>query len=62
MRHRRRASVLIATPDAVSLKTDGDQLPSSVLHGLEVLSHVDDADEFHEGTRAFLERRRPRFR
>lgn len=46
----------------VSLNTDGDALLSSVRHGLEALGHVYETDEFHEGTRAFLERRTPRFR
>jgi dihydroxynaphthoic acid synthetase len=46
----------------VSLNYDGDMMMPSVRHGLEALSNFYDTAEFHEGTRAFLERREPRFR
>ncbi len=46
----------------VSLNTDGDALLSSVRHGLEALGYVYDSEEFHEGTKAFLEKRPPRYR
>lgn len=46
----------------VSLNFDGDMALASVRHGFETLHHVYDTEEFHEGTRAFLERRKPRFR
>lgn len=46
----------------VSLNFDGDQLAGSVRHGLEALSNFYETEEFHEGTKAFLERRDPKFR
>ena len=35
---------------------------AAVRHGLEALAHIYDSEEFHEGTRAFLARRPPRYR
>jgi len=46
----------------VSLNAAGDAALHSVRQGFETLHHIYDTAEFHEGTRAFLERRPPRFR
>jgi naphthoate synthase/2-ketocyclohexanecarboxyl-CoA hydrolase len=46
----------------VSINFEGDAALPSVRHGWETLHHFYDTDEFHEGTSAFLERRKPNFR
>ena len=46
----------------VSLNFEGDAALPSIRHGFEALHHIYDTPEFHEGTRAFLERRAPRYR
>ncbi|HZZ46571.1 MAG TPA: enoyl-CoA hydratase-related protein [Pseudonocardia sp.] len=45
----------------LSVDTDGDLSPASVRQGFETLAHIYGTSEFHEGTRAFLEGRPPRF-
>lgn len=45
-----------------SVDFQGDLMLPSVRHGFEALTHVYGTAEFHEGTSAFLERRRPAFR
>jgi dihydroxynaphthoic acid synthetase len=45
----------------LSLNYESDQLWSSVLHGFEMISFIHGTEEFHEGTRAFLEKRPPEF-
>jgi dihydroxynaphthoic acid synthetase len=44
-----------------SINTEGDLALASVRHGFEALTYIYGTDEFHEGTRAFIEKRRPRF-
>lgn len=43
----------------LSLNCESDQLWASVVHGLGLLAFAHGTAEFHEGTRAFLEKRRP---
>ncbi|MDF2629332.1 MAG: menB [Symbiobacteriaceae bacterium] len=43
----------------MSLNYESDQLWASVVHGLGLLAYAHGTEEFHEGTRAFLEKRRP---
>jgi dihydroxynaphthoic acid synthetase len=43
----------------LSLNAESDQLWSSVIHGLGLLAYAHGSAEFHEGTRAFLEKRSP---
>jgi 1,4-dihydroxy-2-naphthoyl-CoA synthase len=45
----------------LSVDSDGDLTLASVRQGFETLTHIYGTPEFHEGTRAFLERRPPRF-
>ena len=45
-----------------SMNGEADVTLSSVRHGFEALTLMYDTAEFHEGTAAFLERRRPDFR
>ncbi|MGH3756661.1 enoyl-CoA hydratase-related protein [Actinophytocola sp.] len=45
----------------LSLNFESDQLWPSVLHGHQMISFIHDTDEFHEGTKAFLEKRPPNF-
>jgi dihydroxynaphthoic acid synthetase len=45
----------------LSLNFESDQLWPSVLHGYQMISFIHGTDEFHEGTRAFLEKRPPNF-
>lgn len=43
----------------ISLNSESDQLWSSVAHGLGLLAYAHGTAEFHEGTQAFLEKRKP---
>lgn len=43
----------------MSLNYESDQLWSSVIHGLGLLAFAHGTPEFHEGTAAFLEKRKP---
>jgi dihydroxynaphthoic acid synthetase len=45
----------------VSIDTDLDMSLASVRQGFEALTYIYGTDEFHEGTSAFLERRKPDF-
>lgn len=45
----------------ISLNFESDQLWPSVLHGNQMISFIHGTEEFHEGTRAFLEKRPPEF-
>ena len=45
----------------LSLNFESDQLWPSVLHGYQMISFIHGTDEFHEGTRAFLEKRKADF-
>jgi naphthoate synthase/2-ketocyclohexanecarboxyl-CoA hydrolase len=45
-----------------SINADTDPVLASVRQSFEALSYVYGTPEFHEGTAAFLEKRRPRFR
>ena len=45
----------------LSLNFESDQLWASVNHGYQMISFIHDTEEFHEGTQAFLEKRRPDF-
>jgi dihydroxynaphthoic acid synthetase len=45
----------------VSLNFESDQLWPSVLHGYQMISFIHGTEEFHEGTQAFLEKRKPNF-
>lgn len=45
----------------ISMNFESDQLWASVYHGLALLSFAHGTEEFHEGTRAFLEKRKPRW-
>lgn len=45
----------------LSLNFESDQLWPSVLHGYQMISFIHGTDEFHEGTRAFLEKRKANF-
>ncbi len=45
----------------LSLNYESDQLWPSVLHGFQMISFIHDTEEFHEGTQAFLEKRKPDF-
>lgn len=46
----------------LSINFASDQLLPSVKHGFELLNFMHETDEFHEGTRAFIEKRSPAFR
>lgn len=43
----------------MSLNFESDQLWASVVHGLGLLAFAHGTEEFHEGTRAFTEKRKP---
>lgn len=43
----------------VSLNSESDHLWSAVVHGLGLLAFAHGTEEFHEGTRAFLQKRPP---
>lgn len=43
----------------MSLNYESDQLWSSVIHGLGLLAYAHSSEEFHEGTSAFMEKRKP---
>lgn len=43
----------------ISMNFESDQLWASVYHGLGLLAFAHGTEEFHEGTRAFLEKRDP---
>jgi dihydroxynaphthoic acid synthetase len=45
----------------LSLNFESDQLWPSVLHGFQMISFIHDTEEFHEGTQAFLEKRKADF-
>jgi dihydroxynaphthoic acid synthetase len=45
----------------ISLNYETDQLWPSVQHGQQMINFIHGTDEFHEGTRAFLEKRAPDF-
>lgn len=45
----------------VSLNYASDLLYGGVVHGIEMLYGLHGSDEFHEGTSAFLEKRKPDF-
>jgi len=45
----------------LSLNFESDQLWPSVLHGYQMISFIHGTDEFHEGTQAFLEKRKADF-
>jgi len=56
--------LLALSPQAIrmaklSLNFESDQLFASVNHGSAILSLMHQTEEFHEGTRAFLEKRKP---
>ena len=61
------AQLLTHSPQAmrltkISIDAAGDLALPSVRQGFAALTPLYATDEFHEGTRAFLERRPPRFR
>lgn len=45
----------------LSLNFESDQLWASVQHGQQMINFIHGTEEFHEGTRAFLEKRAPDF-
>jgi dihydroxynaphthoic acid synthetase len=45
----------------LSLNQDTDRMWGSVFQGYEMISFIHDTEEFHEGTRAFLEKRQAEF-
>lgn len=45
----------------LSLNFESDQLWPSVQHGQQMINFIHGTEEFHEGTRAFLEKRAPDF-
>ncbi len=45
----------------LSLNYESDQSWPSVLHGLQMIGFMHGTEEFHEGTRAFLQKRKPNF-
>ena len=45
----------------LSLNFESDQLWPSVLHGYQMISFIHGTEEFHEGTQAFLEKRKADF-
>ena len=45
----------------LSLNFESDQLWPSIFHGYQMISFIHGTEEFHEGTRAFLEKRTPDF-
>ncbi|MDV6271832.1 enoyl-CoA hydratase-related protein, partial [Rhodococcus globerulus] len=45
----------------ISLNFESDQLWPAVQHGQQMINFIHGTDEFHEGTRAFLEKRSPDF-
>ena len=61
------ARMLSLSPQALrvaklSLNFESDQLWGSVFTGYQMISFIHGTDEFHEGTRAFLEKRPPEFK
>lgn len=46
----------------MNLNFEGDQLWASVVHGLGLLAFSHGTEEFHEGTQAFLEKRKPNWK
>jgi len=46
----------------MSLNSVGDQQWSAVVHGLGLLAYAHGTEEFHEGTQAFVEKRKPDWR
>lgn len=61
------AELLAMSPQALrlaklSLNAESDQLWPAVTHGLGLLAFAHGTAEFHEGTRAFLEKRKPDWR
>jgi dihydroxynaphthoic acid synthetase len=45
----------------ISLNFESDQLWPSVQHGQQMINFIHGTEEFHEGTQAFLQKRRPDF-
>ena len=45
----------------ISLNYESDQLWPSVQHGQQMINFIHGTEEFHEGTQAFLEKRKPDF-
>ena len=45
----------------LSLNHESDQRWPSVLHGYQMISFIHGTEEFHEGTSAFLQKRKPNF-
>ncbi len=45
----------------LSLNFDSDQRWPSVLHGFQMIGFMHGTEEFHEGTQAFLQKRKPNF-